>query len=282
MPKLKIAALVTAAALGFAPALQAENHTPDAGTVVATVNGTEITLGHMVAMRESLPEQYRQLPPATLFQGILDQLIDQALLAGRTDGQMTPRMELMLDNQRRSMLAAREMAQMMADGMTDEAIQALYDEKYATVTGTEWNASHILVETEEEAQAIIDELNGGADFATVAREKSTGPSGPNGGQLGWFGPGMMVAPFEQAVAAMEAETISAPVQTQFGWHVIRLNETREKGAPPLAEVRGQLAEELRGQIVQDAIDAARESAEITREGETLDPALLVSPGILGD
>jgi len=145
----------------------------------------------------------------------------------------------------------------------------------------EYKAAHILVETEEEAQAVVEELEGGADFAAVAKEKSTGPSGPNGGDLGWFSKGMMVAPFEEAVVGMEAGALSAPVQTQFGWHVIKLEETRVKEAPSLDEVR----DELRTKVEQDAvtahIDALVENANVDKSGvEGVDPAMLSNTDLL--
>jgi len=130
------------------------------------------------------------------------------------------------------------------------------------------------VETEEEAQALIDTLNGGADFAELAKEKSTGPSGPNGGELGWFGLGMMVAEFEEAVLGMEAGDVSAPVQTQFGWHVVRLNDKRNKPAPTLEETLPTLMDTLRQQAVEDEIQALTEGADITRPPEGFDVSLM--------
>ena len=120
----------------------------------------------------------------------------------------------------------------------------------------------------------MTELEGGKDFAELAKEKSTGPSGPNGGELGWFGPGMMVTEFEDAVSGMEPGAISPPVQTQFGWHVVKLNETREKPAPTLDEVRDDLAAEIQGKAVEDAIAEATAAATIEKPEQDLDPALL--------
>ena len=151
-----------------------------------------------------------------------------------------------------------------------------FDTKYANAeAGEEYNASHILVETEEEAIALKEELDGGADFAALAREKSTGPSGPGGGSLGWFGKGMMVPTFEAAVVAMEPGAVSDPVQTQFGWHVIKLNETRKTEAPSLESVREELELQLRQTRVQTAIEDVTAAADVDRSGaEGLDPAIL--------
>ena len=140
--------------------------------------------------------------------------------------------------------------------------------------GKEFNAAHILVETEEEAKALKAELDGGADFATLAKEKSVGPSGPNGGDLGWFGVGMMVKPFEDAVVGLEPGQVSDPVQTQFGWHVIKLNETRDAAAPSLDEKREELEGELRSAAVESHVRELTEGAEIVKMVDGIDPAIL--------
>ena len=252
----------------------AEEHV-GADTVVATVDGTEITLGHMLVLRQRLPQQYQQLPPNVLFDGILDQLVQQTLLGAKVD-ELTATSQFILQNEERALRAAESLREVTADAMTEEALQEAYDRTYGSVEPeTEYNASHILVETEEEATALVADLEGGADFAELAKEKSTGPSGPRGGELGWFGKGAMVAPFEEAVVAMEVGAISAPVQTQFGWHVIKLNETRLKDAPSFEEVRGQLQEEVQTEAVQARIDELTAEADISRSStEDVDPALL--------
>src|SRR5690606_27065309 len=128
---------------------------------------------------------------------------------------------------------------------------AAYDARYGSATPeTEYKASHILVETEEAAADLVKQLADGADFATLARDNSTGPSGPNGGDLGWFGTGMMVKPFEDAVVALEPGEIAGPVQTDFGWHVIKREETRLKDAPDFAAVKDELADELQRKTVE--------------------------------
>lgn len=269
-----------AATMIFANAAKAENHA-SADMVVATVNGTDITLGHMLVLRQRLPQQYQQLPPNVLFDGILDQLVQQTLLGEQTEV-LSATSQYILDNENRALRAAEELRGVVDAAMTDEALQEAYDRLYGAVDPeTEYNASHILVETEEEAAALVTELEGGADFAELAKEKSTGPSGPRGGELGWFGKGAMVAPFEEAVVAMEAGAISAPVQTQFGWHVIKLNETRIKDAPTLEEVRGNLEADIQAAVVQERIDELTEGAEITRTTvEEIDPAVLNDMSLL--
>ncbi|MEM9708314.1 MAG: peptidylprolyl isomerase [Pseudomonadota bacterium] len=254
---------------------------PPPETVVATVNETEITLGHMVALRARLPQQYQQLPPEVLFNGILDQLVQQQLLADTEEGLSTGG-QITIDNEVRAILANQAIATISDEAVSDEALQAAYDENFASIEPeTEFNASHILVETEEEAATIVTELEEGADFATLAQERSTGPSGPNGGELGWFGPGAMVEPFEVAVQELDVGGVSGPVQTQFGWHVITLNETRLAEVPSLDDVRGELTEQLRREAIDAEIAALTDGGSVDRSGaEALDPAILNDPALL--
>lgn len=246
-----------------------------AETVVAVVNGTEITLGHMIVMLMRLPEEYQSLPDAVLFPGILDQLVQQEALAARGDGRLSRGAELALENERRAYIAGETANAIAAAAVTEEAIAEAYARTYADAApGIEWNAAHILLATEEEALAVRAELDAGADFAQVARERSTGPSGANAGELGWFGPGMMVAPFEEAVAAMAPGEIAGPVQTQFGWHVIRLNEVRMKEVPRLEDVRADIEAALRRSAIEAAVAEATEAATIERPAGEIDPALL--------
>ncbi len=270
-------------ALMLALPVQAQD-TLTADSVVATVNGTEITLGHMLMVRASLPDQYQQLPDDVLWDGIMDQIVQQTVLSQQDSGEETRRIKLALENERRALLAAQVIEGIVGDAITDEAVQAMYDETYLQgEQSEEYNASHILVETEEEAAAIVEELNGGADFAEVARAKSTGPSGPNGGQLGWFGAGMMVPEFQTAVEELEVGAISGPVQTQFGWHVIILNEKRAKEAPALEAVRGEIENQLSQQAVTQKIDELTDAATVTRTAkEEVDTSVLSNIGLLED
>ena len=272
-PLTFLSSLALAAAVALPVAAQDE---PSVDTVVATVNDTEITLGHMLVARATLPQQYKQLPDDVLFQGILDQLVQQTALADSFTGELPPRVTLSIENETRSLTAGEAIEGVMAEDVSDEELQAAYDAQYKDAEPEqEFNASHILVETKEEADAIKVELDGGADFAEVAKEKSTGPSGPGGGSLGWFGPGMMVPEFEEAVAGMEAGGVSEPVETQFGWHVIKLNETRTGEAPVLEDVREELETQVRQTKVQEAIESLTEAAEVDRSAaEGIDPTVL--------
>ena len=272
-PLTFLSSLALAAAVALPVAAQDE---PGVDTVVATVNDTEITLGHMLVARVTLPQQYQQLPDDVLFKGILDQLVQQTALADSFTGELPPRVTLSIENETRSLTAGEAIEGVMAEDVSDEELQAAYDAQYKDAEPEqEFNASHILVETKEEADAIKSELDGGADFAEVAKEKSTGPSGPGGGSLGWFGPGMMVPAFEEAVAGMEAGSVSDPVETQFGWHVIKLNETRTAEAPALEDVREELETQVRQTKVQTAIESITEAAEVDRSAaEGIDPTVL--------
>lgn len=262
--------------MALAAPLQAQDDAPTADTVVATVGGTELTLGHMIVLRSRLPEQYQQLPDEVLFEGILDQIIQQAVV-GASVGELSRENALAIENEERALLASQLIDDVATEALTDEALQAAYDETYGSVEPeTEFNASHILVETEEEARALIEELDGGADFAALAQEHSTGPSGPNGGSLGWFGMGMMVPPFEAAVVELEPGSFSdEPVQTQFGWHVLILNETRLKDAPALEAVRDELAAQVQRAAVDARVAELTEAADVTRADITgIDPSVL--------
>jgi len=262
-------------ALALVLAMPAWAEDPSAETVVATVNGTDITLGQMVALRDQLPDQYLSLADDVLFNGILEQLIQQVALSQEVAEPLSLRDTLNLENQRLAYLSNKTLNAVVEAAVTEDAIKAAYDQKYANVDpGTEYHAAHILVTTEDEAKAIKAELDGGADFQKVAEEKSTGPSGPNGGDLGWFGKGMMVEPFETAVMAMQPGTLSDPVQTQFGWHIIKLIETRPATNPSLDETREEIAGELQRQAIETGVTDLVAKAEITRAVEGIDPAVL--------
>ncbi|WP_099824923.1 peptidylprolyl isomerase [Oceaniglobus indicus] len=266
---------------GLAAPLAAQDTPPSPATVVATVNGTEITLGHMIAMQQRLPEQYRQLPDDVLFNGLLEQLIQQTALGQSADGP-SARGELILENERRALIAGEVIEKTANSDVSDDEIQAAYDAAFADApTGVEWNARHILVETEDEAKELVTALEGGADFAELAKEKSTGPSGPNGGELGWFSEGMMVPEFENAVKEMSVGAISEPVKTQFGWHVLKLEDSRQKEAPSLEDVREQLTDEVRQQKIEALVAEVTDAADVTRvEPGKIDPATIRDASIL--
>ena len=246
-----------------------------ADTIVATVNGTNITLGHMIALRESLPQQYQALGDDVLFNGILDQLIQQTTLE-QSVTDLAKRDTLTLENDRRGYVSGLALRSVVEAAVTDETLQAAYDAKYKDASpDTQYNAAHILVATVEQANDLKAQLDAGADFAELARANSTDVgSGANGGDLGWFGTGMMVKPFEDAVIAAEIGKVTDPVQSDFGFHLILVKETRAVAAPTLDETRSELAAEIERSAIDAHIKALTDAAEITRPGEGLDPALL--------
>ena len=255
----------------------------DADTVMATVNGTDITLGHMIALQDRLPEQYKQLEDDVLFKGILDQLIQQTALSQAMEKDMTKGVTLGQENENRAYLAGELLQKIGTADLEEGAIEAAYAEQFAGFEAEmEFNASHILVETEDEAKAIIEMIEAGGDFAEIAKEKSTGPSGPGGGSLGWFGKGAMVPEFETAVLGLEDGAVSAPVQTQFGWHVVKRNESRAKSAPALEEVRGEIEQALRSKAIEDSIQNITDTASVDRTEIEVDPSLIRNVDLLSE
>ncbi len=288
----RLATTAAALLIGASGAAFADSHV-DAETVVATVGDTEITLGHMIVLKARLPAQYQSLPGDVLFEGILDQLVQQTLLGDSLDELSVGSLKT-LENEARALRASEVIQKIANDVTTDEAIQAMYDADFAENPELrEYNADHILfmVDAEAsdedvaaaEARAVetITDLGNGADFAALAQERSEGPSGPSGGALGWFEAGRMVAPFSEAVKTMDPGAISsAPVRTQFGWHVIRLNDTR---APTLEAVRPQIVEELQRAAIEARVEALAAETDVTRSTvDDIDPALLDNLSLVGE
>jgi peptidyl-prolyl cis-trans isomerase C len=172
-----------------------------------------------------------------------------------------------LELARLTVLANSVVERHLEDNPPGEAeLRDLYEQRIENLSGTEYKARHILVESEEEAASLIEQLDGGADFAELAQEFSTGPTGPSGGDLGWFAPDRMVAPFSAAVQSLEVGAFSAePVQTQFGWHVILLEETRDQQPPGIESMRVELTSIAQQQRVQSFLQGLREAADIAVE-----------------
>ena len=265
------AGLAFAATLA-APALaEGEN----AATVVATVNGTEITLGQMIALRENLPPQYLSLPDDVLFNGILEQLVQQEVLS-QSHAALSVRDEANVTNDRRSYLSGVVIQQVVSAAVTDEALQKAYDERFKDAAPQkEYNAAHILVDSEEKAKDLKKQLDEGADFAELAKANSTDTgSGAQGGDLGWFGLGMMVKPFEEAVVAAEPGKVTGPVKSDFGWHLVLVKESRIAAQPTLDDMREELATEIENKVVEAKIAELTGAAKVEKPGAGVDPALL--------
>ena len=273
---LFLASLAVVAGLS-APVL-AEDVTAD--TVVATVNGTNITLGNMIAAKMSLPDQYKSLPDETLFKGVLDQLIQQtALQQSVTPSKMD---ELVLENNRREYVSNMALVAVVEAAVTDEALQAAYDAKFKDAAPQkEYSAAHILVEDEAKANELKKQLDAGADFAELAKTNSTDTgSGANGGDLGWFGLGAMVKPFEEAVVAAEVGKVVGPIKSDFGYHLILVKETRIAEKPPLDALREELSADIQQKAIAAHIKEITDAAKVEKPGEALDPNLLSAVTLL--
>lgn len=255
---------------------------PTADTVVATVNGTAITLGHMIMAREALPDQYKALPPDVLFKGILDQLVQQTALEQSMDGKLTRRDMLHIENEERGYVSARALEAVVRGAVTDEALQAAYDARFKDAAPqTEYNAAHILVADEAKAKELLAQLEAGADFAELAKTNSTDTgSGAVGGDLGWFGLGMMVKPFEEAVVAAEVGKVAGPVQSDFGFHLILVKETRVAAQPTLDDIRDELATEIEQKAIEAHVTEVTAAATVETPGAGIDAALLGDLGLL--
>ena len=263
-------------ALSIALAAPALAQDPTADTVIATVNGTNITLGNMIVARESLPEQYKTLPADVLFKGILDQLVQQTVLEQSMGDKLTKKDTLQLENDRRSYLSNAALKPVVEAAVTDAALQKAYDEKFKDAKpATEYHAAHILVDSEAKANELKAELAKGAKFADLAKANSTDTgSGAQGGDLGWFGLGAMVKPFEDAVVAAKVGEVTGPIKSDFGWHLILVSETRIAAKPTLDQMRDELAQGIEQKVVEDHIKALTEAAKIEKPGEGVDPKFL--------
>ena len=255
---------------------------PTRETVIATVNGTDITLGHVLALANRLPDQYMGIEDKNLYVGIVDQLVQQQLLSDLIKEE-TVELKLASENDHRVLFATEAIEGIYDEALTEEAINKRYTEIYLNVEPIpEFNTSHILVGTEEEAKAIVTQLSDGADFAELAKEKSTGPSGPNGGSLGWTGKGSFVPKFEAAMLGLKAGEVSVPVKTQFGWHVIKLNEARDKPAQKLDVVRDEIEDGLRAEALDKKVSELEASGNIERKDQDIDPSVVKKFELLKD
>ena len=256
--------------LGLAPMSLASGPAQAANDpVVATVNGTKIMRSDVTQAYGQLPDQYKQVPFEQIFPALLDSLIDTKLAAGaarKAKIDETPAFKAELQGFTERLLGSTLIQREVETKVTDAAVKARYDEVTKEMGGkAEIHARHILLKTEDEAKAVIKELAGGADFAETAKKKSTGPSGPNGGDLGYFGQGQMVPEFEKAAFALDKGGMTdAPVQTQFGWHVIKVEDKRTKQPPTFAEMEPQIRQSMMREAGAAFTQGLREDAKIQR------------------
>jgi peptidyl-prolyl cis-trans isomerase C len=252
-----------AAAIAALPATATAADDP----VVARVNGEEIHRSEVVAAHQRLPEQYRAMPLQAVFEPLLRQLVDTRLLAGlaRAEGldktdSFKQQLALLTD----SMLRQAYLEQQADKAVTEKIVRDRYEVMRREIKPEQQiRARHILVKTEAEANALIAELQGGADFAKLASEHSTGPSKARGGDLGFFSREQMVKPFADAAFALKPGEVSkTPVQTQFGWHVIKVEESRTKPLPTFEESREQIQSKLREAAMKEAVEKGRREASV--------------------
>ena len=233
--------------------------------VLATVNGVEIKQSDLDFAASEVGAQLSQYPAADRRRMLLQFVIENELLAEAAEKASMasdPTFEGRLKYHRRRALRDAYYDKNIRDGVTEAAAKAIYDEKIKGLKPEEEiHARHILVTSEDEAKAVAERLQKGEDFATVAKEVSKDPSA-EGGDLGFFGRGQMLKPFEDAAFALEVGQVSAPVQTQFGWHIIKVEEKREKPLPTFDEVKDTIIAQLVQQKAQQTLRELHEGAKI--------------------
>ncbi|MEM6905806.1 MAG: peptidylprolyl isomerase [Pseudomonadota bacterium] len=240
----------------------------DADTVVARVDGTDITLGLLIAIRQNLPQQYQSLPGEVLLEGLTEQVARQLALAeaAKTAGLEDRRdVQLAIDARVSGVLADTYLREEISKRVTEEAVLEAYEDQYINADPIpEVRAAHILVDTREEADEIKAKLDGGEEFAALAAEHGTDGTAQKGGDLGYFVHEQMVPEFADAAFAMEPGQISEPVESPFGWHLIQLNDRRDREPPALQEVFGDIATELTGAAEEAVISEITDGIEIER------------------
>jgi peptidyl-prolyl cis-trans isomerase C len=238
--------------------------------VVATVNGQQIRLSELEVAQQSLPQQYRNMPLQAVFPALLDRIIDSKLVVQEgkkskvtEDPAFKKRMAFVEDQVLQDFWIQREIARQV----TADKLQKRYEERLKQMpTEEEVHARHILVSTEDEAKALIAEIKKGTAFDKLAKEKSTDKaSGAEGGDLGWFKKSDMVKEFADAAFNLKkGELTEAPVKTQFGYHVIKVEDRRKAPPPAFEEMADQLKEEMAREAVTAQLDQLRSGAKIEK------------------
>ena len=234
---------------------------------VAIVNGKPITQETYTFFLRQLQAERPNANLAGNRQQVINELVNRELIyqdAVKKKLDKDPEVAFALEQLRKNTMIQANVGKVAeAVDVSDAKLKKEYDEKIAKADVSEYKARHILLKTEADAKAVIKELDSGAVFSDVAKAKSTGPTGPEGGDLGWFKAGQMVPPFAQALTKMKKGTYSKqPVQTQFGWHVIYLEDTRKATPPKFEDVKPQLANMMRGQEVNAYIANLRKNAKV--------------------
>jgi len=262
MPRLLT--MLTALTLSWTAMAQDE-----ASLEVLTINDQPYTLNLVGNIINQLPDNIRQQPIDAYYDSIIDDIIDTKLSADAARQSGLAEKPLLKEIAMRAyerVIAEAWLNEELNRRITDDMIAQSYNDLLAdTESRTETKASHILVDSEADAMAVIARLDQGEDFAAIAKEVSTGPSGPNGATLGYFRRGDMVPSFELASFNLEVGTYTkTPVQTRFGWHVIQVNDRRVADAPPLADIEDQLQSSVSVKIIGTIISELRAKASITR------------------
>lgn len=268
-------ALLLGTALGLSPvaALAQDAAAPAAAapaapeTVVATIGDQTITEADLAFAAEDLQQELQQVPPEERRAFLVTVLIDMKVMAkaakaaGMADTDLFKRRLQYLEERS---LRRDYFTQKVAASVTEETVKAAYDQFVKDFKPVEEvHARHILVATEEEAKAIKVELDGGKPFEVLAMEKTTDPSGKqNGGDLGFFSKGMMVPEFETVAFTLEPGKISDPVQSQFGWHIIKVEEKRMSSPPPIEQVQQQLGQQVMFKAFDESVAALKKDVKL--------------------
>jgi peptidyl-prolyl cis-trans isomerase C len=256
----------------------------EADPVLAKVNGEEIRRSDAMRVIATLPPQVQMMPPQMIMPAVVDQIINGKLIAQQgyeqklqDDAEVKERLKRAEERFVQELYLTREVEKRITPDRLAESYQVYLQENPPK---DEVRASHILVESEDEAKQIIEQIKSGADFAELAREKSKDPTAAQqGGDLGYFSKEQMVEPFAEAAFAMESGQVSeAPVQTQFGWHVIKVVDKRKTTPPTQAEVEGELKNQVSETIIAEMVENLRSDAEIERFGEAVVPEGGALPG----
>jgi len=270
-------ALSAASCLALALLAGAPAHADDTSNpVLAKVNGAEIHQSDVTFAEEELAPSLAQMDPATRKENVLAFLIDMKIVAKAAEEKKIaeqPDFKRKLDFARNRLLMDSLLATEGKAALTDDALKKVYEDAAKQIGDEqEVHARHILVETEDEAKAIKAELDKGADFAKLAKEKSKDPGASDGGDLGFFTKDQMVPEFSTAAFALEPGKISDPVKTQFGWHIIKVEEKRNRKPPDFAQVKPQLEQYVARKAQVDYVTKLRETAKVERMDKPAAPA----------
>ena len=216
-----------------------------ADTPFIEVNGKIVKFGSAIIAFSKIRQSNRNFDQKTIFSQIVQQLVNEELLSQNIDQENKLTM-LALEHEKRSAKAAQMVSKILKNFPTDELLNSAYKnltEQYKNAL--EYNASHILVKEEEQAKTILADLKEGKAFEEMAKDHSIGPTGKRGGKLDWFDLNSMVPEFSTALMVLSEGDVSQPVKTKFGWHLIKLNKTREKQIPEFEEVKNEIVQNLR-------------------------------------